>query len=153
LFFLVIFPLSLVTVVIGHTTLTMAFAYFILSIQVRRLDPALLEAALDLGASQKEVRGEIILPWLKTSIISSFALCFLLSFDDFLISYFVSGVGQDTLPIKLFSMLKMGISPTINALSVLILLFTLISFFICYPFLRNLNRSGAQTRKREMEVR
>lgn len=148
LFVLVKAPLGLGTVIVGHTTLTLAFSYFILSLQMKRLDPAILEAAWDLGADSKEMRAEILMPWLKTSIISSFALCFLLSFDDFLISYFVSGVGQETLPIKLFSMLKIGISPTVNALSVLILFFTFLSFLVCYPLFQNLGKSAVGTQRK-----
>jgi spermidine/putrescine transport system permease protein len=138
LFVLVKWPLGLFSMIVGHTTLTVSFAYFILSLQMRKLDTALIEAAEDLGASPKTVRNEIIFPWLKGAIVSSFFLCFLLSLDDFLISFFVSGVGQDTLPIKLFSMLKIGVSPKINALSFLILSFSFIVLIIFYPFLKNL---------------
>ena len=107
---------------------------------MKKLDPSLVEAAQDLGATDQIVRNRILLPWLKSSIMSSFFLCFLLSLDDFLISFFVSGVGQDTLPIKLFSMLKIGISPKINALSFVILTFSLVMLLVFLPFLKNLRR-------------
>lgn len=140
LFVLVKWPLGVSTMIVAHTTLTLSFAYFILSAQMKKLDPSLVEAAQDLGATENVVRNRILLPWLKSSIISSFFLCFLLSLDDFLISFFVSGVGQDTLPIKLFSMLKIGISPKINALSFLILAFSLLMMLGFFPFLKNLRR-------------
>ena len=140
LFVLVKWPLGVSTMIVAHTTLTLSFAYFILSAQMKKLDPSLVEAAQDLGATEAVVRNRILLPWLKSSIISSFFLCFLLSLDDFLISFFVSGVGQDTLPIKLFSMLKIGISPKINALSFLILAFSLLMMLGFFPFLKNLRR-------------
>lgn len=140
LFVLVKWPLGITTMIIGHTTLTLSFAYFILHNQMQKLDVLLIEAAQDLGASQKVICYRIQLPWLKNSIISSFFLCFLLSLDDFLVSFFVSGAGQDTLPIKLFSTLKMGISPKINALSFIILGFSFLTLILIFPFIKNLRK-------------
>ncbi len=142
LFVLMKWPLGLTTMVIGHTTLTLSFAYFVLSRQMKKMDPAILEAAEDLGASEATRLWEIQIPWLKGSIVSSYFLCFLLSLDDFLISFFVSGVGQDTLPIKLFSMLKIGVTPTINALSFLILSFSFLMLAVSYPFLRSFRKKA-----------
>ena len=133
LFVLVKWPLGLSTMIIGHTTLTLSFAYFI-------LDLTLIEAAKDLGASPQVIRNRIQLPWLKSSILGSFFLCFLLSFDDFLISFFVSGIGQSTLPVKLFSMLKIGISPKVNALSFLILSFSFLTIVLFFPLLKILRK-------------
>lgn len=140
LFVLVKWPLGITTMIVAHTTLTLSFAYFILDAQMKKLDSSLVEAAQDLGATDQIVRNRILLPWLKSSIMSSFFLCFLLSLDDFLISFFVSGVGQDTLPIKLFSMLKIGISPKINALSFVILTFSIVMLLVFLPFIKNLRR-------------
>lgn len=142
LFVLIKFPLGIVSMFIGHTTLTLSFSYFILSLQMKKLDETIIEAAEDLGASNEVILTKIKLPWLKGSIFSSFFLCFLLSLDDFLISFFVSGVGQDTLPIKLFSMLKIGVSPKINALSFLILSFSLLTLIGFYPFLKSLRKKS-----------
>ncbi|MGZ3792818.1 MAG: ABC transporter permease, partial [Bdellovibrio sp.] len=83
-------------------------------------------AAMDLGASEWEVQKSIVIPLLKPSILGGFILSFLLSFDDFLITYFVNGVGQDTLPVKLYTAMKMGVSPKLNALSSLMFLTTLV---------------------------
>lgn len=142
LFVLMKWPLGYTTMIIAHTTLTLSFAYFILDLQMKKLDNSLIEAAQDLGASPKVIRNRIQLPWLKNSILSSFFLCFILSFDDFLLSFFVSGVGQDTLPIKLFSMLKIGISPKVNALSFLILSVSFLAFIVFFPFLRNIRKKS-----------
>ena len=140
LFVLVKWPLGLSTMIIGHTTLTLSFAYFILDLQMKKLDLTLIEAAKDLGASPQVIRNRIQLPWLKSSILGSFFLCFLLSFDDFLISFFVSGIGQSTLPVKLFSMLKIGISPKVNALSFLILSFSFLTIVLFFPLLKILRK-------------
>ncbi len=142
LFVLMKWPLGYTTMIIAHTTLTLSFAYFILDLQMKKLDISFIEAAQDLGATPKVIRNRIQLPWLKNSILSSFFLCFILSFDDFLLSFFVSGVGQDTLPIKLFSMLKIGISPKVNALSFLILSISLLAFIVFFPFLKNLRKKS-----------
>lgn len=106
---------------IAHTTLTLAFSYWVLSVQYNSLDSSLLEAGQDLGADTKTLILQIALPQMKPSIISSFWICFLISLDDFLISFFVSGSSYETLPLKLFSMIKVGLNPKVNALSFLIL--------------------------------
>ncbi len=115
------FSLGFGSTVVAHTTLTLAFSYWILSLQYRNLDPSLIEAAIDLGATTRPLLFQIILPQMKPAIVSGFWICFLISMDDFLITFFVSGSGFETLPLKLFSMLKVGLSPKINALSFLIL--------------------------------
>ena len=86
------------------------------------MDLSLIEAAQDLGASPFQAFWKVKLPLLGPTILSSFLVCFILSFDDFLISYFVNGVGSDTLPIKLYSAMKTGISPQLNALATIMAL-------------------------------
>jgi spermidine/putrescine transport system permease protein len=122
--------LSLITVIIAHITFTIPFSYLMISARLKGLDPLLDEAAYDLGATEREVLFKVLLPILKPALLTSFLLCFLLSFDDFLITFFVNGSGQDTLPVKLYTHMKMGMSPRLDALSSLMLAISLLFIFI-----------------------
>ncbi|UOF02491.1 ABC transporter permease [Bdellovibrio reynosensis] len=124
-FFVLKMELGLFTVVLAHISFTLAFAMMTVLARLASLDLSFEEAAKDLGASDWQIYRKIILPLLKPAILGGFILSFLLSFDDFLITYFVNGVGQDTLPVKLYSSMKMGITPKLNALSSLMFLMTL----------------------------
>lgn len=124
-FFILGWPLSLWTVVISHITFCIAFSLFLIGSRLAQMDSTLDQAARDLGASSWMVLWKITLPLLAPALFSSLVLCFLLSFDDFLISYFVSGVGSDTLPIKLYTSMKQGHSPKINALATLMISLTI----------------------------
>ena len=114
--------LSLFTVLIAHVTFSVSFSYLIFRGRLAQMDLSLIEAAQDLGASPFQAFWKVKLPLLGPTILSSFLVCFILSFDDFLISYFVNGVGSDTLPIKLYSAMKTGISPQLNALATIMAL-------------------------------
>lgn len=116
------FELSLITVTIAHVTFCLAFSIFIISSRLVQLEPYLDEAAFDLGASFEKTFFTVILPLLKPALISAFVIGFLLSFDDFLITYFVNGVGTDTLPIRLYTGMKAGLTPKLNALSTMMTL-------------------------------
>ena len=131
-FVLIGFQLSLVTVIIAHVTFSLSFSLFIISSRLVQLDAAMDDAAQDLGATELQTLLRVTIPLLKPAIGASLLICFLLSFDDFLISYFVSGVGADTLPIKLYSSMKMGHTPKLNALSSLMLFFSLGSLILLF---------------------
>lgn len=133
-FFILRLQLGLVTVIIAHVTFTLSYVILTVSSRLSLLDPALEDAARDLGAKPWQSLWFVILPLLKPAIISSFILSFLISFDDFVITFFVNGVGQDTLPVTLYSAMKLGLSPKLNALSMIMLMFTLVSIFF---FFRN----------------
>ncbi len=109
--------LSLWTVLLAHVTFSVSFSYLIFRGRLAQMDLSLIEAAQDLGASPLQAFYKVKFPLLAPTIVSSFLVCFILSFDDFLISYFVNGVGSDTLPIKLYSAMKTGMSPQLNALA------------------------------------
>lgn len=111
--------LGLLTLVLAHVTFSLSFAFWILRSRLERLDPLLFEAAADLGSSSLQTFLRVTLPLLGPTIGASLMLCFLLSFDDFLISFFVNGVGTDTLPIKLYSSMKTGMTAETNALAFL----------------------------------
>jgi spermidine/putrescine transport system permease protein len=123
-FFVLHFELGLQTVIIAHVSFSLSYVMMTVNARLVTLDPSLEDAARDLGASELTLLKTVILPLLKPAILGGFILSFLLSFDDFLITYFVNGVGQDTLPVKLYTAMKMGVSPKLNALSSLMFLGT-----------------------------
>ncbi|ODS51073.1 MAG: hypothetical protein ABS42_00325 [Bdellovibrio sp. SCN 50-8] len=116
------FDLGLVTVILAHITFSVSFSYLIIRSRFEKLDPLLFEAAADLGAGGLGRLFSVTLPLLKPALISSFFIAFLLSFDDFLISFFVNGVGTDTLPMKLYASMKMGMTSELNALATIMVL-------------------------------
>lgn len=143
-FFIVQMPLGLTTVVIAHVTFSVSYVLMTVSARLAGLDPSLEDAARDLGASEWQVQKTVVLPLLLPAIGGGFILSFLLSFDDFLITYFVNGVGQDTLPVKLYTAMKIGVTPKLHALSTLMFLWTLfiLIFFFRSPAFRVLFEGG-----------
>lgn len=117
-------PLGLPTLIVGHTILGLGFVIPIIFLRYSELDPKLQEASLDLGASTLQTFNKITLPLLRPSLIASGLLVFVISFDDFIISYFCSGSSFQTLSIYLVSSLRFGISPVVNALATLLLILT-----------------------------
>lgn len=119
---------GLKTVVLGQSSFIISFAMLTIMARLRKFDLALEEAAQDLGASKPRAMLKITLPFLKPAIISAAALSFLLSFDNFNTTLFLVG-NKRTLPIQIFSMLRFGISPKINAISTILVVFTIIFGF------------------------
>ncbi|MES2962874.1 MAG: ABC transporter permease [Bdellovibrionota bacterium] len=111
------FELSLLTVIIAHVTLTLPFAILVIAARLQALDSSIEEAARDLGASELQVLRKVTLPLLMPGLGAAFVLAFLLSFDDFLVTFYTNGAGGDTLPVKLYSLMKTGLSPKVQALS------------------------------------
>lgn len=121
-------PLGLITLIIGHTLLGLGFTIPILKARFDELDPRLVEASLDLGASGFYTFRHIVLPFLYPAILVSTLLVIIVSFDDFVLSFFCAGSSAQTLSLYVFTMIRSGISPTVNALSTIMLLIS--SFFI-----------------------
>jgi spermidine/putrescine transport system permease protein len=118
LFFVTIkWPLSLVTVTIGHAAFNVPVVMVIVRARLRKLDPHLLEAASDLGATPWQAFRRVTLPLLAPAIVGSVLLAFTISLDDFIVTFFTGGPGSTTLPLRVYSMIKSGVSPEINALS------------------------------------
>lgn len=114
-------PLGIISLVIAHASFGAAYVATLVRARLVGLDPLLEEAAADLGADQWTILLQITLPQLWPAMVSGMLMVFTLSFDDFIISFFTAGVGATTLPLKIYSMLKFGVGPEVNALSVLIL--------------------------------
>ncbi|OQA35324.1 MAG: Inner membrane ABC transporter permease protein YdcV [Candidatus Dependentiae bacterium ADurb.Bin331] len=110
-------PLGLVTLIVGHTILGLGYVVPLLSGRFKEIDYSLIEASLDLGASLNQTFMKVILPLLMPAIISSTLLVFIISLDDFLLSFFCAGSSVQTLSLYIFATIRTGVSPTLNALS------------------------------------
>ena len=110
------------TIMIAHATFGMCFAAVVIQTRLRDMDKYLEEAARDLGGRHPFVFLSITLPLILPSIIAAWLLSFTLSFDDLVIASFVSGPGSSTLPIVIFSKIRLGVSPEINAIATLMIL-------------------------------
>jgi len=113
-------PKGMLSIWIAHVTFTMAFVTVIISSRLAELDKSLEEAAMDLGANRLKIFFVITLPIIFPALISGWLLAFTLSLDDVVISSFVAGPDATTLPMKIFSTVRMGLNPKINALASII---------------------------------
>jgi putrescine transport system permease protein len=111
------------TISLAHITFSLAYAAVVIRGRIGQLDPLLEEAAMDLGARPLTVFIQITLPLLTPAIISAWLLSFTLSLDDLVIASFVSGPGSTTLPMWIYSSVRLGVSPEVNALASLMLIF------------------------------
>lgn len=125
-------PLGFWTLLLAHITLCIPFVAVVVYARVTTLDTDIFEAAMDLGATDFTIFRKIIIPLLSPAIISGWLLSFTLSLDDVIISYFVTGPTFDILPLKIYSMVRLGIKPEVNALCTLLLAFTLLIVIITY---------------------
>ena len=123
-------PLSLWTIVSAHVVFCLAYIAITVSSRISALDPHLEEAALDLGATPFQAFIKVLLPELMPAIIAGCLLSFVLSMDDFLIASFTAGTGSTTLPMEIFSRIRTGVKPDINALSVILILLSGTAAFI-----------------------
>ncbi|MFY0620096.1 MAG: ABC transporter permease [Pelagimonas sp.] len=112
---------GILTVVLAHTTFAMCYVSVVVSSRLVSFDQSLEEAALDLGCSPFEAFRLVTLPIIAPSVISGWLLAFTLSLDDLVIASFTTGPGATTLPIKVYSAVRLGVSPEINALSTILI--------------------------------
>ncbi|MBT8459595.1 MAG: ABC transporter permease subunit [Boseongicola sp.] len=112
---------GVLTIVLAHTTFAMCYVSVVVSSRLVSFDDSLEEAALDLGASPFEAFRLVTLPIIAPAVISGWLLAFTLSLDDLVIASFTAGPSSTTLPIKIFSSVRLGVSPEINALSTIII--------------------------------
>lgn len=122
--------LSIWTIVAAHVVFCLAYVAIAVSARLSGLDPHLEEAALDLGANPVEAFIKVLLPELLPGIISGCLIAFVLSMDDFLIASFTSGTGSGTLPMEIFSRIRTGVKPDINALSVMLMIISGVAGFL-----------------------
>jgi spermidine/putrescine transport system permease protein len=110
------------TVILAHVAFSIVFVVVVVMARLRTFDPALEEAALDLGANEWQTLCHVTLPLMMPGVLAGGMLAFTLSLDDFVVSFFTSGPGSTTLPILIYSSVKRGITPDINALSTIIVI-------------------------------
>lgn len=125
------------TLFISHLSFCVPFVLIVVSARLEDMPRDLEEAARDLGASRWKAFFTVTLPEIMPGILSGAALAFVMSFDDVVISFFMVGASSTTLPVKVYSMMKVGVSPEINALSTVILVITLT--IVCIAQFRNRN--------------
>lgn len=135
---------GLTTIVIAHTTFSMAFVAVVVQSRLVTMDQSIEEAASDLGARPVQVFFDITLPSIAPALVAGWLLAFTLSLDDLVIASFVSGPGSSTLPMVVFSKVRLGVSPEINALATLMIGAVGLGIMIAtYLMLRQSRRSGA----------
>ncbi|MES2434048.1 MAG: ABC transporter permease [Pseudomonadota bacterium] len=113
--------LSMLTIIIGHCTFLTSYVFIIVQARIAGLDPALEEASADLGASEWVTLRKVLLPQLAPGIVGGALLAFVISMDDLVITYFVAGTDNTTLPVFIFGMVRRGVKPEINAIATMMI--------------------------------
>jgi spermidine/putrescine transport system permease protein len=119
------FTLGLVTVVIAHVTFCIGFVAIIVRARLAGMDESVFEAARDLGATPWQTFRLVTLPLILPGVVAGALMAFTLSIDDFVITFFASGVGTRTLPLQIYTMIKVAVTPEVNAISALLMTLTL----------------------------
>jgi spermidine/putrescine transport system permease protein len=114
--------LGMHTVVLAHVAFTLAFVVTVITARLRTMNATLEEAAMDLGATPWQAFLKVTLPQLKPAIVSAAMLAFTISFDDYVVTSLVAGIGSETLPMVIYGMARRGVSPAVNAVSTLIVI-------------------------------
>lgn len=134
-FFSVIrYSLSINTVIFAHLSFSIPYVALVMRARLADFDHSLEEAAMDLGANPLQTFFKVKLPLLMPGLIASSLLVFTISIDDYVITSFVSGVSSTTLPLQIYSMIKVGVTPEVNAISTLVLVITIIAIAIAQVF-------------------
>ena len=117
--------LGLLSIVLAHITFSIGFVAVIVQARLAAMDESLFEAARDLGASPWQTFRHVTFPLILPAVIAGGLMAFTLSIDDFVITFFTAGVGVQTLPLRIYSMIKIAVTPEVNAVSTLLILLTL----------------------------
>lgn len=128
--------LSLLTIFIAHVTFSIPYTMMIILTRLQDFDKSIIEAAYDLGATRSIALWKVIIPIALPGIVAAFFMAFTLSIDDFVITFFVAGPSSTTLPLQIFSMVRFGISPVINAISTLLLVGTIFISVLLRKYVR-----------------
>lgn len=130
--------LGMGTIFIAHTTFCLPFVFLMVLARLDEFDFSIIEAAHDLGATEKQTMLKVIIPAIMPGILSGFLMAVTMSLEDFVITFFVSGPGSTTLPLYVYSMIRFGVSPVINALSFVMILVTMLIAFLLRNFLKSI---------------
>lgn len=147
LFTLVGIKLGFASVLLSHIAFSIPIVVIMVLPKLQEMSPTLIDAALDLGATRKEIMSRVILPFIKPGIFAGFFLALTYSLDDFAVTFFVTGNGFSTLSVEIYSMARTGVTLTINALSGLIFVITA-GLILGYYFITNRPKIPARGLKR-----
>jgi spermidine/putrescine transport system permease protein len=128
--------LGLLTIYIAHTTFNLPFVFLMVMARLDEFDFSIIEAAADLGATERQTLVKVTVPICMPGIVSGFLTAVTISLEDFVITYFVAGPGSSTLPLYIYSAIRFGVSPVINALSVVMILGTVLLTYLLRNFLK-----------------
>ncbi|MDR3337568.1 MAG: ABC transporter permease [Treponema sp.] len=128
--------LGLLTIFIAHTSFNLPFVFLMVMARLDEFDFSIIEAAHDLGADEAQTLLKVTVPVCMPGIVSGFLTAVTISLEDFVITYFVTGPGASTLPIYIYSAIRFGVSPVINALSVVMILSTVLLTYLLRNFLK-----------------
>jgi spermidine/putrescine transport system permease protein len=131
-FILVRLEPGFLTLVLSHITFCLPFVAVTIHARIADFDPNVIEAARDLGASEYQAFRHVILPMLLPAVVSGWLLSFTLSLDDVIVSFFVTGPTFEILPLKIYSMVRLGVKPEVNALSTVLFAITLMTVFVSH---------------------
>lgn len=132
-------PLGYATLIIAHTTFCFPFVLVGVQARLQGLDPSLEEAAMDLGATPLQAFWLVIVPYLMPAIVAGALMAFTLSFDEYIVTVFTSGSDSQTLPLKVYGMVRVGLNPQLNALSTLFIGVTAVLVVASQLFTRRKN--------------
>lgn len=143
---------GILTIILAHTTFAMCYVSVVVTSRLVSFDNSLEEAALDLGCTPFDAFRSVTLPIILPAVISGWLLAFTLSLDDFVIATFTSGPSSTTLPIKIFSAVRLGVTPEINALSTIMILLVTVGVILASLVSRSLAiKAKADERKAEQQ--
>ena len=129
--------LGFISLLIAHITFCIPFVIFTINSRIHTLDPSLYFSALDLGASRLRALTHVLMPLLWPAVFSALLLCFTLSFDDVIISYFIAGPDFNILPLTIYSLVRAGVTPELNALCTITFAISMVLVIIAHKLKRS----------------
>lgn len=135
-------PLGMFSIFVAHTTFNLPFVFLLVSARLDEFDFSVIEAARDLGATERQTLTKVIVPSIMPGVMSGLLMAITMSLEDFVITFFVSGPGSTTLPLYVYSMIRYGVSPVINALSFVLILGIMILALSFRKFLKTIAASS-----------
>ncbi len=135
-------PLGMFTIFAAHATFNLPFVFLLVTARLDEFDFSVIEAARDLGASEAQSLFRVVIPSIMPGMVSGFLMAVTMSLEDFVITFFVSGPGSTTLPLYVYSMIRYGVSPVINALSFVLILSIILVAVALRRFLKTIAASS-----------
>ncbi len=139
------------TIVLAHATFTMCFAAVVVQARLTDFDQSVEEAAMDLGASPVATFFQVTLPIIAPSVVSAWLLAFTLSLDDLVIASFTTGPSATTLPMKIYSQVRLGVTPEINAISTIMIAFVTVGVLIA-SYMTRMQSTRAEKERRAVDA-